>query len=291
MNQKNTPFEEIALADSGLKPHDLIAHIPRWEDEDPRALALRRYLMSGGDFEPLKITQGREIIDPDSRERWRAARQLQMATVPVTIVAEEDVEFVAIGTLVNRWHLTKSALAYLVYPMLKPAFEASRNKRLENLKNTNVSRKGTQFPFGNTVEEMARSFGVSDKLLKQAKDVHAIFDRDADYKEQMEPRILAEMEGGEHERLLPMGLGAVIAGHAGRDHTLDKNRRDRGKFGLFERDFAIAMKRMACWDDFDEREKAKARQQLRDWMAAVPESAREDLIQAIEQTEPRGEAV
>ncbi len=69
-------------------------------------------------------------------------------------------------------------------------------------------------------------------MLFDAKKVHAIFAKDPNFKAQMEPRILAEPIGGEHEQNRPVGLGAVIAGHAGKQNE-DKPRNDGTQLELF----------------------------------------------------------
>jgi hypothetical protein len=64
-------------------------------------------------------------------------------------------------------------------------------------------------------EAMAADAGFSRQLIQQALDIHKIFGEDADYKTEVEPRILS----GE------VGLGAAVAGYAGRTATKGKNKK------------------------------------------------------------------
>lgn len=222
----------------GIRPHACLKHIPLWPDNGPRMMALRTELQTtAGLCPPIQMTAKHEIVDADSRERWRAAKMLQLPGIPVAIVPEGEAYTTSLSTLIHRRHLTKSALAYLAFPALLPALTESSERRLENLKNLNVSRKAPAAPIGHTMEDLAGNLGIDKNLLKEARRVHEIFAADPAYKAQMEPRLLAEPIGGEHEQNRPVGLGAIIAGYRGKQETEDKPRPDRGQLELFSQGF------------------------------------------------------
>lgn len=194
--------------------------------------ALRRELQATGIVQPILMTTKHEIVDADSRERWRAAKALQLDRMPIMLVAEEQIVSASLNALVHRRHLTKSALAYLAFPMLKTALEEAQARAREMLKNANVSSSGAERRTAKSVVEIAANLGVCETTLKQARRVHEIFAKDANYKAQMEPRILVEPIGGEHEKNQPVGLGAVVAGYGGKANE-DKARNDRNQLELF----------------------------------------------------------
>lgn len=216
----------------GIRPHRCIAHIPQWPDNSSRMEALRRELMTSGLCQPVQMTAKHEIVDADSRERWRAARMLQWPGIPVLIVSEGQVATACLNALVHRRHHTKSALAYLAWPILEMALAESKERRLQNL------RKGQQTPdsglsrLSANAQELAEQHGFDRTLIFDAKKVHALFAKDPSYRAQMEPRLLCEPIGGEHEANRPVGLGAILAGYEGKKNE-DKARVNHAQLDLF----------------------------------------------------------
>jgi len=216
----------------GIRPHACIKHIPQWPDNSPRMENLRRDIQSSGFCAPVLMTPKHEIVDPDSRERWRAARALQLACIPIATVPDGQVITAMLHALGQRRHLTKSAIAYLAFPVVKIALDEAQRHAAENLRKGQCSPSGTPCRTAKSIEEIADNIGISATLLKEARRVHEIFDRDPSFKAQMEPRLLAEPIGGEHESNRPVGLGAIIAGYAGKANE-DKARSDRSQLELF----------------------------------------------------------
>jgi hypothetical protein len=218
----------------GIRAHACIKHIPQWPDNSPRMEALRHEMQRTGYCPPVVLTAKHEIVDPDSRERWRAAKALQLDRIPVQIIPEDQADTVLLSVIMQRRHLTKSALAYLAFPRLAFALEEARTHAREMLKKGNVSPSdgGVGRAAPKTIEEIAAGLGISATTLKEARRVHEIFAKDASFKAQMEPRLLVEPIGGEHEQNRPVGLGAIIAGYAGKANE-DKTRNDRSQLELF----------------------------------------------------------
>lgn len=218
----------------GIRPHDCIKHIPQWPDNSARMTALRRDVQTTGVREPIQMTAKHEIVDADSRERWRAARMLQLEKIPVAIVEDDLVNLTSLQLLIQRRHLTKSAIAYLAFPQLENALDEARDRRMKWLK-THEKASISNSPLAGlpkNVAELAEIYGMARTTIFEAQKVHALFAKDAAFKAQMEPRILAEPIGGEHEQHRPVGLGAVIAGYAGKQNE-DKPRNDGSQLELF----------------------------------------------------------
>jgi len=229
----------------GIRSHSCIKHIPQWPDNGPRMMSLRVEMQTTGICQPVQMTAKHEIVDADSRERWRAAKALQLDKIPVVIVADDQVATASLNALAHRRHLTKSAIAYIAFPLLALAIAESKDRRLKNIENAHISRKAPAAPFGTTMEDLAVNLGFDKNLLKEARRVHDIFAKDAAYKAQMEPRILCEPIGGEHEQHRPVGLGAVIAGFEGRKQERRVDHAQLELFGRAVRTFCIRAPQIA----------------------------------------------
>lgn len=274
----NMPYTFKDTAD--LSIHPLAKLKPEWATDSASFTCLVNDVRERGIIIPLLIDREGRIID--GKMIFRVAKQLQLAQVPCMEVADDHIPAAIIGSLVQRKHYTKSALAYLTYPLMQPAYEAARKRRIENLKKANDLPKSPLETSG-TVDAFAESCGIGRNLFFEAKKVHKLFAKDADFKAAMEPRILAEPIGGEHENKRPMGLGAVIAGWAGREATLNGDREDRQQLELFTDGLDKLQKRFGYWDQFSGSQKIKARAVIRETVAAMPEDLREEWLTAIKQ--------
>jgi hypothetical protein len=226
-----------------MDPGELTIHprarpMPEWANEDERFTALVEDIRNRGIDQPILVDKENRIVD--GRHRWRAAKRLQLKEVPTLLVEDESVPEVVINSLVQRRHFTKGALAYLVTPLLEFAFEAASKRRLENLKNPNVSRKYPQDTIGKTVEDYADAIGVGRKLLFQARELHKAFDKRPELREQFEAKVL----NGE------IGLGAAVAGIAGQEATKAKPKPEEDQLFLFEEAFDTLAKRFKYWNKF-----------------------------------------
>jgi hypothetical protein len=236
--------------------------------------ALRRELQATGLCQPVQMTAKQEIVDADSRERWRAARMLQMTCIPVALVPEEQAYSASLNALVHRRHLTKSAIAYLAFPMLKPALDEARHHALEMLKKGNVSPSRTECATAKSIEEIAQRMDVCERFVQEARRVHDLFAKDPAFKAQMEPRLLAEPIGGEHEQHRPVGLGAIIAGYAGRNGD---GIAKKGQLELFTGGFETLFKRFMYWTGFDPSARRKVMEKIRADMDKLPPEQCEEL--------------
>jgi ParB-like chromosome segregation protein Spo0J len=235
MQQRNITITHIPTA--VLSIHPAIKDMPEWADDDPQFEALCRDVYKRGFDYPLKAV-GNKVAD--GRHRLRCARKLKLESVPVEAITEDQVLCIVLQTLVQRRHYTKGALAY----MLVPVFDGKRSQ-----------------------EAMAADAGFSRQLIQQALDIHTIFGEDADYKTEVEPRILS----GE------VGLGAAVAGYAGRTATKGKNKKQTAQLELWDRSLTDFQKRFTAWDKFD----IGAKNTLLAKFQTVVEATPTDLVQKL----------
>ena len=235
--------------DTQVRPHSIIKHIPTWSDEDPRYVALRESVHRNGIVDAIKMTASHQIIDPDSRERYRAAQAWQLTEIPVQIVPDDQVATTALDTLLHRRHLTKGQRAYLAVPLIEFAFEEGKRKKIQNL------QKGQQIPesalnalSGKTSVALAESLGVGSRLLEMARKLHNIYAENPEYRDQTEVMLLADTDGGEQADKRPMSLHGAIAGFAGKVAPQDHRNENNRQMLLFEDGLNTLRKRLSYWD-------------------------------------------
>lgn len=257
---------------SDLRPHPLkrlIPKSPEWDKGGEQFNAFCDDIRARGIDTPLLIDGDGFIVD--GQVRWLAAKQLNLREVPVHVTTE-DAASVMLAGLLHRRHLTKSALAYVAYPLFAAAYDASRRRRLENL------RKGQQIPetalnagSGNTIDEFANSIGVGERNFRYAKQLHEIFTRKPDLRAQFEPEILSGDKA----------LGAVLAGISGQDATKGKAKQTAAQLELFNEGLGTVAKRFTYWQKFDEVTKEAARATIHETVAAMPEDLRDTFEAAL----------
>ena len=281
-------FEVLELSEAGLRAHAGMRKEAMWDDQDVRFLALCEDVRENGVRIPIPITRKREIVDYDGIERWKAARVLAHGhnlRIPVVYVPDDQAVTAILGSLFQRKSFTKSARAYLAYPILEEAMMEAKRRRvawLKSAKTPMISRSSSEKTIpSNTVETLAYALGLGRNLLFQAQQVHERFEQDPEFKELMEPRILAEPIGGEHEDLRPVGLGAVLAGWAGRKETKDEAR-GQIQLCLRFRKCLDGLKHWAShWDKFEGQDREKARESVKETVAEMPATLREEFAKAI----------
>jgi hypothetical protein len=256
-----------------LQPLPALRHLPEIAIDSARFYRLCDDLLACGTLsDPLKITQDNRVIDLDSWDRLKAARQAQLAEVQCLVVSPEEI-CRTLFDILNRRHYTKSALAYTLFPHFKDAHQESRERRAKNLKKGQFSRKSPEETIGDTVSKFAAEIGIARNLYFEASKVHDIFAKDPAYRAQMEPRILAEPQGGEHEDSRPIGLGAVIAGWGGLKATKRQERVDSPRVKLLQKAFLGLIHHSLLLEDVTE-----ARAAIADVLKTVDDSAQLDRL-------------
>jgi len=197
--------QQITVVDpKQLTVHPIARDLPELADDDPDFLALLENIRLLGVEYPLDIDGENQILD--GRHRWRCAKRLGLTAVPVIVRAQEEAAQIILTSLALRRHYTKAALAYSILPML-----------------TGDTEKGLLTQRAPSQVVQAQRLGISRTLFQSALRVHEMFAEDPDYREKMLPRILRD----------GLGLGAVIAGYAGRKATNGKAKTTRDGLCLF----------------------------------------------------------
>lgn len=230
--------------------HPQLKAIPALAKDSPEFIAIALGVRESGFVTPLICDMQHRVMDDHSRTLLEVARRWQILEVPIVIRPVDEAPQIALHSLLHRRHLSKAALAFLAYPLVKPAFEHARKWRLALVGMTNEERKKGSIArsmldqkwannpeFSADLEETAyrnpadyaERLGVSKSYLEKAQEVHKIFEADSrkytvqvfggpadgslqelTLREYFTPRILAPYWGDEHEQHKPMGLTAVL---------------------------------------------------------------------------------
>ena len=193
--------------------------MPLSAEDSQEITCLAEDILVRGVIQPILVVHGEKkgtYWAVDGRHRLAAAVNAGLTTIPAIVRNEEETLGIIVSSLVHRKHFTKGALAYISVPFLIPAAEASKARKQANtLVGTKPqdSEEPTK-PFLLTLEDECLKLGFSIDLYQQSIRLREIFSESAEYKAQVEPKILA----GE------VGLGAAIAGYAGRTATKKKDK-------------------------------------------------------------------
>lgn len=216
-----------------LTVHPALKDVPEWSEDDPQFESLCRSIHKRGILQPLIVDSKSRIVD--GRHRWRGGKRLKLEEVPVHVVSDDEALAIIIDTLAQRRHYTKGALAYMLVPIV------SDKKK--------------------SVSAIAEETGISQRVIEQAIEVLKIFTEAEDYKEEVEAKILS----GE------VGLGAVIAGWAGRQATKGQSKKQVTQLELWDRSLTDFQKRFASWGKFDIGAKNAVYARLQTVVEAMPE--------------------
>jgi len=292
-----------------LRPCRLLKLVPELAEDDDRFIALVDDVRERGIDHPLIVTGDGLILD--GRHLWRAAKRLQLATVPCVTRSEEDAAGIVLNSLVQRRHFTKGALAYIAYPLLEPVLAASKARRMDNLKSVekaNNPRSSAEQTIGKishfspkTAEEVAAHTGFGRELFFFAKRLHEVFAKSdqavAEYRaahpgwEPSAAGVLSEgpwdLRGQWEPKILAgeTGLGAALAGIAGEEATRGKDKQTSGQLELFEEGFELISKRFSYWERFTDGQRVKARAVIRATVEQMPEELRREMERAIRSVE------
>jgi hypothetical protein len=260
------------LNPSDLRPHPLKKQLPRaasWLKGGEDFNRLTDDIRDRGIITPLLINSTGEILDGELR--WLAAKQLKLNDVPTLSLVCPQAASVILGGLLQRQHLTKSALAYLAYPLMATAHTEARNRHHARLRTGNAATIVHGVNDGRSVDEIAERMGVGRVMFSYAARLHEAFTKTAALRTQFEPLILS----GE------MALGACLAGIAGQTSTAGKAKQTAAQLDLFTDGFDVISKRFSYWQKFDEVTREKARATIHRTVADMPEDLREEFEKAI----------
>ena len=243
------------------KFHPALKQIPELSQECDEFLALAATVKKTGFIRPLLVDEEGRLVDDHSRTLWRVALRWQLKAVPVQVVKSAEANLLLVHSLAHVRHMTKSAIAYLLLPVLenevRAALAVHREKLAKGQYMTVVaSGDNSGIPEAPTLEKLCADLGFSKDMLDRARIVHAAFLDKKSYsftviggagdgsvvectlKDWFEPKILRTPHGGEHEQNRPLGLGGVISAIEGIKATKDKSRNETGgQMELFEKSF------------------------------------------------------
>lgn len=293
-----TPGQRLRLPLAELtQDHPLLSKLPApWASDDARLLALaddmRQRLARGEDavIDALKITPTGQLAD--GRHRRNAARLAKVPDVACEVVAESAVPGLIRASFLHRRHYTKGQRAYLCVPLFEAEFKAAEERMLAGVANPRhpMPRVSERV---RTLAECALEIGVSERVLRQARELHDLF---ADYPE---PRLLGvgaeQVEATFHDyfeaallreedpeapQTRSMSLGGAIKGikqvlemekkggkaahPGGRPKDADKQLR------LFEDVLETAALRFRYWQDWDADMQTDALKHLPPFVESTP---------------------
>lgn len=224
-------------------------------------------------IDPLKVDEKNRVVD--GRIRLRAALNLNWSEVAIVRVSSADAATIIVQSLLQRRHHSKSALAYLAFPLFEPMFNEARERRLRYLKSdksgTDASNSTQNVLFGNSAEQVARNAGVSRVLFFQAKEVHKLFAKHPEVKAQLEPEIL----NGE------LCLGYAINGVAGLISTKGKSRNQEDQLELFKRGINALRVRFTRWNKLPEKSRLFVANEFAEAVAEAPEEVQQRVLAAL----------
>ncbi|HXG49356.1 MAG TPA: ParB N-terminal domain-containing protein [Methylomirabilota bacterium] len=255
---------------SELTVHPLCRTLHQWENGDQSFIDLVENIRERGIDQPILIDAENRILD--GRHRWRAAKRLQLEQVPVIVHDGAEAASVILASITHRRHYTKGQLAFILVDLFAPAFEEGKRRRLQHLKRGDAQAAPLP-PAPKTTEELAERYGVSEGLLKQARAIHKAFAEHPEWEAQDKPRIFDPEN--------PAGLGAIIAGFAGRQATKGKARPESDQLELFTGGLDSLAKRFRYWTDFDDAQKREAVEKVRDWVSRMPDDLCAEVEAAI----------
>lgn len=225
---------EIVDPDS-LRLHPLLAQQPPPDSEI--LTSVTDDIAERGIDHPLIVDEKNRVMD--GRIRLRGALALELPEIEIVRRPSSEAATIIIQSLLQRRHFSKSALAYLTYPLFGSMLEESKARRVENLKRGGASPDSTQNVLsGRSAELVARQAGVSRALFFQAREVHKLFARHPEAKEKLEPQILAG----------DLCLGYAINGVVGLVSTKGKARNEENQLELFQRGIVSLRHRFTKWE-------------------------------------------
>lgn len=268
--------ELLRFHPSELQLHPELAAAPDGMGEEEFS-TLCQDIAVHGVTQPLLCDRWLRVLD--GRKRLEAMRSLHEADEPLidvpVMITDEEPRSLIIRTLLARRHVSKGARAYLVWPLLAGEVAANKERTTggSNLKKGKKSPETNSVGFRETrtLEEMATQYVMSVELLNQARQLHEKFALRKDLREQWEPAIVAG----------DVGLGAVLAGFAGREATAGTRRVDAPPVTLIARALKDLGNRWSHWGKLGAPEKELAADALIESALKWPEEIRTRLRAAL----------
>lgn len=283
-SSKNGQVLELDLRD--LTDHPLLAGIPVWDKESPEFAALRESIRDRGLDYPLLVDNSNRVVDGRNRRNAIAALAglggPAAQRVPCRIVNQDDAAGVIVSSLVNRRHLARGALVYIVAPLFENVLAESKARRFANYaKSTSAPESALSALSGKGAVDIAAKLGVSPRLFEQALKLRRMFEEmGAEVRAQYEPRILGPWQDESGEWQEPVGLGYMINGLT--SLLADKiARKNLGKRAQHDRLFIGCLPKLGLhWKKATEEQRAAIAAKLKAEVLKYPAELRDELAGA-----------
>jgi hypothetical protein len=273
--------KEIILRDpADLTLHPLLKTQPALDKESAEFISMLEDIRERGFDYPILIDEQNRIVD--GRHRWLIAKQIQLKEIPCEVRHSKEAAEIIVCSIWNRRHYaTKGARAYLVAPLFASVIASGNERRLANLKKgAEAPRKPIESASVQTVGDLAQKLGCSRDLFEQAVKLRKAFDKAPELQAQFEEKILS----GE------LGLGACLAGIAGKESTQGKSKGKEDQLDLFAEVFGTLEKRFKYWSKFNPDDKGEALKAIRRAVANMPADLRSEFKRAISACEKEEKA-
>ena len=260
-----------------LTVHPLLEPMPPLPYDAPEMRAMIDGIELHGVLRPVIVNARREIMTDDGRSVARAAEKAGLDHLPTIVRPDEDAPALILTALCGYRHLSKSALAYLAFPLMEAGRESRLARRTSNLKAGAKSRASRTVTFGETVDDIAERMGFGRNHYYQGRQVHALFAQQPAYKAQMEPLLLS---GDEREQV---SLQGVLAGWTGKLNE-GQPRRQSDQLDLFGKAFdALRYHFTRTWGSMDADRRAALAPEIRETVADMPPEVRDLFAKAIKE--------
>jgi hypothetical protein len=270
-----------------LRLHPLQHKLPQPEKTSPEWLSFVEGWMNAGveSMPPLIITK--EGLVMDGGRRWRAAKQLQWAQVPVIERPEHEAAALIVDTLMGQRNLPRGTKVYLALGLMPEWVKASESRRLTNLtrgvkiaQNPNVSPKSSDLTsidkHPETCEALATRFGVSKETFFRAIRVRKLLDSDENLRALYEPELMSG------EKSL-WNVEAAIKG-AQTDQSTRNQGVEKSQLELFGDAFDKLKTSAKGWLRFTPENQQRVLSSWKKTVEAMPPALRREMLEVLEET-------
>lgn len=270
MNSITETSNPVFLNPRKLRPHPARAMMPEMPVETIKASAFLADVENHGIHQPVLVDSLHRYVDGE--RRVVAAVGLELDEVACVVLDDNAIVSTILSNLVQRRHLTKSALAYSVFPLLEPALEEARQYKLDCLKKGDNAPVVHSVDYGaKTAEELAAQIGFSRAFFFYAAEVHKHCAQDETLRKAIEESLFINR----------VGLGAIVAGLAGRSATKDQPRPETKQLILFQDGFNTLTKRFKYWESFTPAERKEAAKAAQSAILEMPEDLQEVIRKSL----------
>jgi hypothetical protein len=258
---------------AALTVHPLLAHIPEHADHSPAFTALMESVRDQGILQPALIDADNRVLC--GRHRRRAAIHLGLR-LPCRRVDGAHAAGVILNELCVSRHLCKGALALLSVPLLEPALDEARERRIAILKSGGkpsiADSIGHAEQMGISKAAIAARLGISKDTLEQAEKLRDLLELVAQRVDKNRARaIYDQVIAG----VLGLGYALTAAANYLKGNT---DGGDSGKRQEHARLFVQSFNRICLhWDKATSAQRDLIRRELVTVAKVMPEELRADL--------------